>query len=149
MSSVARMGDAPAVRLALLVLWIGCVLWLRNVIPLASFESEGTAFAVWSRVGLPVTIITWLWVYRRHPIAPVALGTFIVGGAIWSTLLLVSAAGPGLDYALRDAYFLRQPIRLFLLSGVEMLFLILPPAIGVAGLFSVLTDRRRHADPSG
>ena len=56
--------------------------------------------------------------------------------------------GHGLDYALRDAYFLRQGVRVFLLSGMGMLFLLLPPSITVAGLFSVLTDRRRSADSS-
>ncbi len=147
MSSLERLGDAPPVRWALLVSWIGCVVWLRVVIPIASFEGEGAAFAVWSRVGLPVTLITWLWVYRRHPTAPVALVTLLVGGVVWSMLLVV-AAGHGLDYALRDAYFLRQPVRVFLLSGIGMLFLLLPPSIAVAGLFSVLTDRRRTADPS-
>ena len=121
--------------------------WLRVVIPVASFESEEAAFAVWSRAGLPVTLITWLWVYRRHPTAPVALGTLCVGGVLWSLLLLV-AASHGLDYALRDAYFLRQPVRVFLLSGMGMLFLLLPPSIAVAGLFSVLTDRRRPTAPS-
>lgn len=147
MRSLARLGDAPPARWSLLFLWIGCVVWLRVVIPVASFESEGAAFAVWSRVGLPVTLITWLWVYRRHPTAPVALGTLLVGGVVWSMLLLV-AASHGLDYALRDAYFLRQPVRVFLLSGMGMLFLLLPPSIAVAGLFSVVTDRRRPADSS-
>lgn len=80
MNSLAKLGDARTVRWSLLLLWIGCVAWLWVVIPVASFESEGAAFAVWSRVGLPVTLITWLWVYRRHPTAVVALGTLLVGG---------------------------------------------------------------------
>ncbi|GMR13404.1 MAG: hypothetical protein BMS9Abin29_1613 [Gemmatimonadota bacterium] len=147
MTPLAKLGDVPPVRWSLLLLWIGGVVWLRVVIPVASFESEGAAFAVWSRVGLPLALITWLWVYRRYPTARAPLATLVVGVVVWS-ILLILAAGHGLSYALRDAYFLRQPVRVFLISGMGMLFLLLPPAIAVAGLFAVLTDRRRSGDPS-
>lgn len=131
----------PPVRWLLLALWLGCVLWLRTVIPIASLESEGAAFAVWSRVGLPVAALTWLWAYRTRLRSRAALSPLVLAGGVWAALLLV-AAGHGLAYELRDAYFLRQPVRLALLSGVGMLFLVFPPAVAVGGLFFVLTDRR-------
>ena len=147
MASHSHIGDGAMVRWTVLALWIGCVAWLWNVIPIASFETEGAAFAVWSRVGLPLTLVTWLWVHRRHLTSSVALGTLLIGAAVWSALLLV-ASSHGLDYELKDAYYLRQPGRELLLRGVRTLLLLFPLGITVVGLFATLRDLRRHRDPS-